>query len=261
MSAADEASAMPRAALVTGAAQRIGRAIALALAADGWAVAVHYRASRAPAEALVAEIAGSGGRAVALDADLADEAAVARLVPRAAAALGPLGCLVNNASSFENDTAATATRASWDAHLEVNLRAPFVLMQGFAAQLPASAAGAVINLLDQRVWNLTPYFISYTVSKAGLWTLTQSMALALAPRIRVNGIGPGPTLPSPRQSAAQFARQCASVPLRRGATPGEIADAVRFILAAPSLTGQMIALDGGQHLGWAQEGAQAMPEE
>jgi NAD(P)-dependent dehydrogenase (short-subunit alcohol dehydrogenase family) len=261
MSAADEASAMPRAALVTGAAQRIGRAIALALAADGWAVAVHYRASRAPAEALVAEIARSGGRAVSLDADLADEAAVARLVPRAAAALGPLGCLVNNASSFENDTAATATRASWDAHLEVNLRAPFVLMQGFAAQLPASAAGAVINLLDQRVWNLTPYFISYTVSKAGLWTLTQSMALALAPRIRVNGIGPGPTLPSPRQSAAQFARQCASVPLRRGATPGEIADAVRFILAAPSLTGQMIALDGGQHLGWAQEGAQAMPEE
>ena len=261
MSAADEASAMPRAALVTGAAQRIGRAIALALAADGWAVAVHYRASRAPAEALVAEIARSGGRAVSLDADLADEAAVARLVPRAAAALGPLGCLVNNASSFENDTAATADRASWDAHLEVNLRAPFVLMQGFAAQLPASAAGAVINLLDQRVWNLTPYFISYTVSKAGLWTLTQSMALALAPRIRVNGIGPGPTLPSPRQSAAQFARQCASVPLRRGATPGEIADAVRFILAAPSLTGQMIALDGGQHLGWAQEGAQAMPEE
>jgi NAD(P)-dependent dehydrogenase (short-subunit alcohol dehydrogenase family) len=261
MSAADKASAMPRAALVTGAAQRIGRAIALALAADGWAVAVHYRASRAPAEALVAEIARSGGRAVSLDADLADEAAVARLVPRAAAALGPLGCLVNNASSFENDTAATATRASWDAHLEVNLRAPFVLMQGFAAQLPASAAGAVINLLDQRVWNLTPYFISYTVSKAGLWTLTQSMALALAPRIRVNGIGPGPTLPSPRQSAAQFARQCASVPLRRGATPGEIADAVRFILAAPSLTGQMIALDGGQHLGWAQEGAQAMPEE
>jgi NAD(P)-dependent dehydrogenase (short-subunit alcohol dehydrogenase family) len=222
---------------------------------------VHYRASRAPAEALVAEIAGSGGRAVALDADLADEAAVARLVPRAAAALGPLGCLVNNASSFENDTAATATRASWDAHLEVNLRAPFVLMQGFAALLPAAASGAVINLLDQRVWNLTPYFVSYTVSKAGLWTLTQSMALALAPRIRVNGIGPGPTLPSPRQSAAQFARQCASVPLRRGATLGEIADAVRFILAAPSLTGQMIALDGGQHLGWAQEGAQAMPEE
>jgi NAD(P)-dependent dehydrogenase (short-subunit alcohol dehydrogenase family) len=257
----DEAAAMPRAALVTGAAQRIGRAIALALAADGWAVAVHYRASRSPAEALVAEIVRSGGKAVAFDADLADEAAVARLVPRAVAAVGPLGCLVNNASCFENDTAATADRASWDAHLEVNLRAPFVLMQGFAAQLPATASGAIINLLDQRVWSLTPYFVSYTVSKAGLWTLTQSMALALAPRIRVNGIGPGPTLPSPRQSAAQFARQCASVPLRRGATPEEIAAAVRFILAAPSLTGQMIALDGGQHLGWAQESAHAPPEE
>jgi NAD(P)-dependent dehydrogenase (short-subunit alcohol dehydrogenase family) len=136
-----------------------------------------------------------------------------------------------------------------------------VLMQGFAAQLPATASGAIVNLLDQRVWSLTPYFVSYTVSKAGLWTLTQSMALALAPRIRVNGIGPGPTLPSPRQSAAQFARQCASVPLRRGATPEEIAAAVRFILAAPSLTGQMIALDGGQHLGWAQESAHAPPEE
>lgn len=261
MNAMDDAAAMPRAALVTGAAQRIGRAIALALAADGWAVAVHYRASRAPAEALVAEIARSGGRAVALDAELADEAAVTRLVPRAVAALGPLGCLVNNASVFENDTAATADRASWDAHLEVNLRAPFVLMQGFAAQLPAAATGAIINLLDQRVWSLTPYFVSYTVSKAGLWTLTQSMALALAPRIRVNGIGPGPTLPSPRQSEEQFARQCASVPLRRGATPEEIAAAVRFILAAPALTGQMIALDGGQHLGWAQESIHAPQEE
>jgi NAD(P)-dependent dehydrogenase (short-subunit alcohol dehydrogenase family) len=252
---------MPRAALVTGAPQRIGRAIALALASDGWAVGVHYRASRAPAEALVAEIARSGGRAVALAADLADEGAVARLVPRAVAALGPLGCLVNNASSFENDTAATVSRASWDAHVEVNLRAPFVLMQGFAAQLPAADAGAIINLLDQRVRNLTPYFVSYTVSKAGLWTLTQTMALALAPRIRVNGIGPGPTLPSARQSDAQFARQCAALPLQRGTSPGEIAAAVRFILAAPALTGQMIALDGGQHLGWAQEGTRLPPEE
>ncbi len=252
---------MPRAALVTGAAQRIGRAIALALAADGWAVAVHYRASRAAADALVAEIARGGGQAVALATDLADESAVAGLVPRAAAALGPLGCLVNNASSFENDTVATATRASWDEHIEVNLRAPLVLMQGFAAQLPEAASGAIINMLDQRVWSLTPYFVSYTVSKAALWTLTQSMALALAPRIRVNGIGPGPTLPSPRQSEEQFARQCAAVPLRRGTSPEEIAAAVRFILAAPAMTGQMIALDGGQHLGWGQQGAAAPPEE
>jgi NAD(P)-dependent dehydrogenase (short-subunit alcohol dehydrogenase family) len=252
---------MPRAVLITGAAQRLGRAIALALAADGWAVAVHYRASRDRASALVEEILGGGGRAVALDADLADEIAVAALVRRAVAALGPLGCLVNNASTFENDTAATADRASWDAHIEVNLRAPFVLMQGFAAQLPDAASGAIVNLLDQRVWSLTPYFVSYTVSKAALWTLTQTMALALAPRIRVNGIGPGPTLPSPRQSAAQFERQCAALPLRRGTTPDEIAAAVRFILAAPAMTGQMIALDGGQHLGWAQEASRPPPEE
>ncbi|HZS84253.1 MAG TPA: SDR family oxidoreductase [Stellaceae bacterium] len=253
--------AMPRVALVTGAAQRIGRAIALALAADGWAVAVHYRASRAAAEEVVRAIASRGGRAVMLAADLADEAAVRGLVPAAVAALGPLGCLVNNASIFENDTAATATRASWDAHLEVNLRAPFVLMQAFAAQLPAEAEGAVINLLDERVWNLTPYFVSYTVSKAGLWTLTQTMALALAPRIRVNGIGPGPALPSPRQSEEQFARQCAALPLRRGTSPEEIAAAVRFILAAPAMTGQMIALDGGQHLAWSQAGDRPPPRE
>ncbi len=252
---------MPRVALVTGAAQRIGRAIALALAADGWAVAVHYRASRAAAEEVVRAIASRGGRAVMLAADLADEAAVRGLVPAAVAALGPLGCLVNNASIFENDTAATATRASWDAHLEVNLRAPFVLMQAFAAQLPAEAEGAVINLLDERVWNLTPYFVSYTVSKAGLWTLTQTMALALAPRIRVNGIGPGPALPSPRQSEEQFARQCAALPLRRGTSPEEIAAAVRFILAAPAMTGQMIALDGGQHLAWSQAGDRPPPRE
>jgi NAD(P)-dependent dehydrogenase (short-subunit alcohol dehydrogenase family) len=261
MSAGEGIVALPRAVLITGGARRIGRAIALALAADDWAVAVHYSASRAPAEALVAGITRAGGRAVALDADLADEAQVASLMPRATAALGPLGCLVNNASAFENDTVATADRASWDAHLEVNLRAPFVLMQSFAAQLPETAGGAIINLLDQRVWSLTPYFVSYTVSKAALWTLTQTMALALAPRIRVNGIGPGPTLPSPRQSAAQFERQCASLPLRRGTTPEEIAAAVRFILAAPSLTGQMIALDGGQHLGWAQEASRPPPEE
>jgi NAD(P)-dependent dehydrogenase (short-subunit alcohol dehydrogenase family) len=261
VTATDEAAIMPRAALVTGAAQRIGRAIALTLAADGWAVAVHYRASRAAADALVTEIARAGGQAVALAADLADEGAVTELVPRAVAALGPLGCLVNNASSFENDTVVTATRASWDEHIEVNLRAPLVLMQGFAAQLPDAASGAIINMLDQRVWSLTPYFVSYTVSKAGLWTLTQTMALALAPRIRVNGIGPGPTLPSPRQSEEQFARQCAAVPLRRGTSPEEIAAAVRFILAAPAMTGQMIALDGGQHLGWGQQGAVAPPEE
>jgi NAD(P)-dependent dehydrogenase (short-subunit alcohol dehydrogenase family) len=251
-----------RAALVTGAGQRIGRAIALGLAADGWAVAVHYHGSRAAAEAVVAEIAGDGGTAVALAADLRDEAAVRQLVDRAAAALGPLSCLVNNASVFENDTALGASRESWDLHLETNLRAPFVLMQEFASQLPPAAeGGVVVNMLDERVWKLTPYFISYTLSKAALWTLTQTMALALAPRIRVNGIGPGPALPSVRQTPEQFARQCAQLPLRRGTSPEEIVAAVRFIIAAPSLTGQMIALDGGQHLGWAQEAARPTPEE
>jgi NAD(P)-dependent dehydrogenase (short-subunit alcohol dehydrogenase family) len=245
---------MPRTALVTGGARRIGRALVLALAQDGFAVAIHHHRSRQKAEALAAEIVEAGGKAAALMADLADEGAVAELLPRAAAALGPVGCLVNNASIFENDTAATASRDSWDRHLAVNLRASFVLMQSFARYLPAEAGGVIVNLLDERVWNLTPYFVSYTLSKAGLWNLTQTMALALAPRIRVNGIGPGPTMPSPRQSAAQFLDRCRKMPLRRGTSPDEIAAALRFILTAPAMTGQMIALDGGEHLGWAQPG-------
>ena len=172
-------------------------------------------------------------------------------MPRAAAALGPVTCLVNNASAFEPDTIATVTRASWDTHMETNLRAPLVLTQAFARALPSGAAGNVINILDQRVWNPTPYFLSYTVGKAGLWMLTKTLALALAPAIRVNAIGPGPTLPSERQSAEHFARQQRNTPLRRGPQPEEIGRAARFILDSPSLTGQMIALDGGQHLGWA----------
>lgn len=251
---------VPKVALVTGAARRVGRALALALAEDGFAVAVHHHRSRAEAESLVATIDDIGGRAVALAADLADEAALARLMAEAEAALGPIGCLVNNAAIFAEDTLETATRESWEAHLSVNLRAPFVLIQHFAARLPTEAGGVVVNLLDERVWSLTPFFVSYTLSKAGLWTLTQTMALALAPRIRVNGIGPGPTLPSPRQSPEQFARQCAAMPLRRGTGPEEIAAALRFILAAPAMTGQMIALDGGQHLGWAQPQPQPLPE-
>ena len=252
---------IPRAALVTGAARRIGRSIAEALAADGYVVAVHYHGSKAAAEETVAAIGARGGRAVALAADLADEGAVSRLLPTAEAALGPIGILVNNASVFENDTARTVTRASWDRHLDTNLRAPLVLMQRFAEALPAGKNGVVVNLLDQRVWSLTPYFVSYSVSKVGLWALTQSMALALAPRIRVAGIGPGPTLPSPRQTEEQFERQCRAMPLQRGTSPEEIAAAVRFIIAAPALTGQMIALDGGQHLGWAQPGDRPPPDE
>jgi len=242
---------IPRAALVTGGAHRLGRAIALALADAGFGVAVHCHGSIDEALKTATEIRKRGVDSAVLPADLADEAAVEGLLPAATAALGPLGVLVNNASVFGRDAWDDATRASWDAHLGPNLRAPFVLMQRFAKALPASAEGAIVNMLDQRVWSLTQHFVSYTVSKAALWTLTQTMALALAPRIRVNGIGPGPALPSTRQSPEQFARQAASVPLRHGTGPDEVARAVLTLLALPSVTGQMLALDGGQHLQWS----------
>lgn len=243
--------AIPRAALVTGAARRLGRAAVLALAEAGFAVAVHCRSSRAEAEAAAEAARAHGVRACVLQADLADEAAVQALLPAATAQLGPLGVLVNNASLFERDEWHDATRAGWDAHMETNLRAPFVLTQAFARALPEGAEGCVVNLLDQRVWSLTPHFVSYTVSKAALWALTQTMALALAPRIRVNAVGPGPALPSPRQTDEGFARQAASVPLGHGTSPEEVARALLAILALPSLTGQMLALDGAQHLQWS----------
>ncbi len=250
-----------KAALVTGASKRIGRAMALDLAAQGWAVGVHYHRSRSEAEAVVAEIASAGGRAVAIPADLGVEAEVERLVPQTVEALGPLTVLINNAAPFIRDEADSVTRDSWDLHMEAGLRAPFVLMQAFARQTPEDEQALIVNLLDQRVWNLTPHFISYTLAKTGLWTLTQTMALALAPRIRVNGIGPGPTLRNERQSEAQFAAQWGATPLKHGATPEEIAAAIRFLIAAPSVTGQMIALDGGEHLGWAQASRGFVPME
>jgi NAD(P)-dependent dehydrogenase (short-subunit alcohol dehydrogenase family) len=238
------------AALVTAAGQRIGRALALELARSGAAVAVHYHASKAAAESVVREIAAAGGRAAAVQGDLADARDALALVDRAAAAIGPLDCLVNNASLFERDEWDSVTPESWAAHLDINLRAPMLLSQRFAQQLPAGREGNIVNMLDQRVWRLTPHFTSYTISKAGLWTLTQTLALALAPRIRVNGIGPGPVLPSKRQTQAQFDASCAATPLKRGSSPEEVAATLRFILASPSMTGQMIALDGGQHLAW-----------
>ena len=248
--------APPKAALITGAARRIGRAIALDLAADGWAVAVHYNTSQEDAHQTVADITRQGGTAAALATDLVREDEATGLVARAGQAIGPLACLINNASVFLHDTPETVTRQSWNAHMEVNLRAPFVLTQAFAHQLPDGIEGNAINIIDQRVWNPTPHFTSYTLSKAGLWTLTRTLALAMAPRIRVNAIGPGPTLPNARQTDEEFDRQWASIPLRRRVGTDEIAAAVRFILDAPAMTGQMIALDGGQHLGWAQ-GAQS----
>jgi len=242
---------IPRAALVTGGGKRLGRIIALALAGAGFDIAIHCNASMTEAEATAADVRALGRKAVVLRADLGIEAEVERLIPDATAALGPIGVLVNNASTFERDDWNDVTRQSWDRHIEPNLRAPFVLIQGFAQALPRQDEGVVINMIDMRVWSITPHFVSYTVSKFGLWALTQSMALALAPRIRVNGIGPGPALPNSRQTPEQFARQAGSVPLRRGPDPAEIGNATLSILSLGSMTGQMIALDGGQHLQWS----------
>lgn len=235
-------------ALITGAARRIGRAIALDLAAHGWRVGIHYRRSRDDAEALAAEIGHSGGTAAALCANLADLDDVQSLIARCADALGPVTCLVNNASEFFLDKAASVTPAGWDTHLDINLKAPVFLAQALYADLPQGAEGNVINIIDQRVWRPTPDFFSYTISKAGLWTATQTLAQAMAPRVRVNAIGPGPVLQSVHQTQADFASEMLTTPLGRGPTLPEIAAAVRFILATPSMTGQMIALDGGQHL-------------
>lgn len=241
----------PRIALVTGAAQRIGRTLALDLAAAGWRVAVHYGRSSREAQAVVDEIAARGGRAAAVAADLGKEADLLTLMERAGSALdGAPTCLVNNASVFEQDDVAGLTPQSWDRHHTVNLRAPVLLSQALSRGLPSGVQGNVVNIVDQRVWRLTPEFFSYTISKAGLWAATQTMAQALAPRVRVNAIGPGPVLKSIHQSVQDFAAEESSTLLGRGTTPEEIAAAVRFILQSPAMTGQMIALDGGQHLEW-----------
>ncbi|MEX1148176.1 MAG: SDR family oxidoreductase [Sphingomonadales bacterium] len=236
--------------LITGAAKRIGRAIALDLAAHGWDIAVHYGQSAEHARDVVREVEAMGRRAAAVSADLASEDETGALVNRARDALGDLSLVVNNASLFEEDDFATVTRESWDMHLDVNLRAPFLICQKFVDALAPGQHGNIVNIIDQRVWRLTPRFMSYTLSKAGLWTLTRTMAQALAPRVRVNAIGPGPILPSTRQSEEDFAAQARSLPLERPANASEIAAAIRFILETPSMTGQMIALDGGQHLSW-----------
>lgn len=238
----------PSTALITGAARRIGNALATDLARAGWTIAIHYRRSRADADRLVAEIEALGGRARSFQADLSDPDAPAALVADVVRDLGPPTVLINNASEFLPDTVQTLDNETWELHLGINLKAPVFLAQAMAKCLPAAAEGNIINIIDQRVWNLTPEFFSYTISKAGLWTATRTLAQALAPRIRVNAIGPGPVLRSIHQTDDDFARESRSTLLGRGASTDEIAAAVRFILATPSLTGQMIALDGGQHL-------------
>lgn len=241
----------PRGALVTGAGTRLGRAMAEALAADGWAVAVHYRSSSDEAEAVAGAIRAAGGQAEIIGCDLADEAARAPFWGQIAAILGePVTLLVNSASTFANDSAASHTRQDWDLHFEPNLRAPVHLAQLFAQTLPEGERGLVVNLVDQKVLKPDPRYFTYTLSKAALWQATRILAQALAPRVRVNAIGPGPTLQSVHQTAEQFAAEKAATLTGQGSAPEEIVRALRYLISASSVTGQMIACDGGQHLMW-----------
>ncbi|MBA3911761.1 MAG: short chain dehydrogenase [Rhodobacter sp.] len=246
-------------ALVTGAGKRLGRAMALYLAGRGHDLALHYASSRDEAEAVATEIRAMGRKAQTFQANLLVEAETEALIPAATEALGPLTVLVNNASIFEYDRIDTATRESWDRHIESNLRAPYVLTQAFARQCPPAlmdenaeplAQGLIVNMIDQRILKLTPEFSSYTIAKMGLWALTRTAAQGLAPHVRVNAIGPGPALQGTRQSADHFARQRAATVLGRGANPSDITVALGFFLDSPAVTGQFLAIDGGQHLAW-----------
>lgn len=247
-------------ALVTGAGKRLGRAMALALGQRGFDVAVHYATSADAAEEVARDIRAMGRVSDVVNADLLDEEATGRLVEQAAVILGgPLTVLVNNASVFEYDTIRTATRESWERHMMSNLRAPYLLTQRFADQCPPVArdaagepiaTGLIVNMIDQRVLKPTPEFSSYTLAKMGLWALTQTAAQGLAPQIRVNAIGPGPTIRGARQSAEHFARQRQSTILERGANEADVVAALGYFLDAPAVTGQLICVDGGQHLAW-----------
>jgi NAD(P)-dependent dehydrogenase (short-subunit alcohol dehydrogenase family) len=237
-----------KAALVTGAGQRIGRAIATMLAEAGYAVAIHCRRSKDEAVALADEIGKAGGRATIVVADLADEKALTRLVPEAVNAVGPLTSLVNSAAIFEPDQIGSLARERWNRQFAINLVAPVFLTQAFAAQAPDGSS--IVNVIDQRVFKLTPNFVSYTLTKAALAAATYTLAQALAPKIRVNGVAPGPTLPSPRQDPAEFERQTKTLPLGHGPTPEDIAQAVLFLTSANSTTGTIIPIDGGQHIAW-----------
>ncbi len=254
-------------ALVTGAGARLGQAMAIYLGSRGFDVAVHYASSSDGAEATAAAIRAAGGRVVTLQADLLSEAETQALVPRAAEALGgALTCLVNNASIFEYDNIRTATRESWDRHMGSNLRAPFVLTQSMAAACPEPlvdargepvAQGLVVNMIDQRVHRLTPEFMTYTIAKMGLWTFTRTAAQALGPKVRVNGIGPGPTLQGANETKEHFDGARRATLLGRGANPADVVGALGYFLDAPAVTGQILAIDGGQHLAWKTPGTGA----
>jgi NAD(P)-dependent dehydrogenase (short-subunit alcohol dehydrogenase family) len=235
--------------LITGAARRIGRALARDFAERGWRVAIHCQHSRAEADDLARTLLEAGTEALVLEANLRNDADVASLMARCIEGLGAPVCLINNAAEFLFDDIATLAPDIWEAHLATNLKAPIFLARALLKGLPEGKEGNVINIIDQRVLDPTPNFFSYTISKSALWTATRMLAQAMAPRVRVNAIGPGPVLPSVHQTEAEFAAERTRTPLHRGTSPQEIAAAIRFILDAPAMTGQMIVLDGGQHLG------------
>ncbi|RUU91370.1 SDR family oxidoreductase [Mesorhizobium sp. M7A.F.Ca.MR.176.00.0.0] len=247
-------------ALVTGGARRIGRAIVEDLAAHGFAVAIHCNRSRIEADALAAKIIAGGGRAAVVAADLTDMDAVDDLVGQVQAALGPIPLLVNNASLFEDDSVLDFDWRAWDRHFAVHVKAPALLAQNFARALPAGQEGLIVNMIDQRVWRPTPRYFSYALSKSTLWTATQMMAQALGPSIRVNAIGPGPTLKNARQDDSDFAAQVDGLVLKRGPELPEFGATIRYLWEARSVTGQMIALDGGQHLAWQTPDVTGMTE-
>ncbi|MVB00144.1 SDR family oxidoreductase [Nitratireductor sp. CAU 1489] len=247
-------------ALVTGGARRIGAAIIQDLAANGFSVAIHCNRSRDDADRLADEVARAGARVAVLPADLCDPDAAAGLIAVAAVALGPVRLLVNNASAFDDDSPADPDWQKWDRHFALHLKAPVLLASTMAKALPAGEDGLVVNVVDQRVWKLTPQFFSYTLSKSALWTATRTMAQGLAPRIRVNAIGPGPTLKNARQAVSDFRAQTDALPLGHGPLLTEFGATIRYLWQTPSITGQMIALDGGQHLAWQTPDVTGMRE-
>ncbi len=236
--------------VVTGAARRLGRALALDFAARGWTVALHVRREDDDVRSIARDIESAGGIAAVFAADFTDQSAVENLLPAIDRRLGQATCLINNASVFDYDDIASLTSEAWDRHFAVNVKAPVFLAKAFATQCPTHVVGSIVNIVDQRVWKPTPHFLSYAGSKSALWAMTRTLAQALAPQVRVNAIGPGPMLRSVHQSEKEFAEQAAATPLGRATRPEEIAAAIRFIIDAPAMTGQMIALDGGQHLAW-----------
>ncbi len=243
-------TSLSKSVLVTGGARRIGAAIVRDLAAHGFSVAIHHHDSGSEAEALAKNIRAAGGTATTIDCDLTDTVSTAGLIETASREIGPIDLLVNNASLFEDDSVETFDDTVWQNHFDIHLKAPAILAREFARNLPQDRSGLIVNIIDQRVWRLTPRFFSYTLSKSALWTATRTMAQALAPRIRVNAIGPGPTLANERQSEKDFERQVQAVPLKRQPALEEFGATIRWLWETPSVTGQMIALDGGQHLAW-----------